>query len=51
LQQQLLESEASFRGIFKQAAVGVAHVSLDGHFKRANHRYADILAEKRVRSE
>ena len=47
LQQQLLETEASFRGIFEQAAVGVAHVSLDGHFKLANQRYADILGRTR----
>jgi len=47
LQQKLLETEASFRGMFEQAAVGVAHVSLDGHFKLANQRYADILGRTR----
>ncbi len=43
LQRQLRQNEASFRGIFEQAAVGVAHVSLEGRFKRVNQRYANIL--------
>ena len=47
LQQQLLISEANFRGIFEQAAVGVAHVTLDGQFKLVNQRYAQILGRTR----
>ncbi len=47
LQRQLAQSEAEFRGIFEQAAVGVAHVTLDGKFKLVNQRYADILEMSR----
>ena len=39
----LRESEAQFRGIFEQAAVGICHCSLEGMFLRVNHRMADIL--------
>ena len=37
------ESEASFRGLFEQAAVGIAHVTLDGVFARVNRRFAEIV--------
>ena len=41
---QLKESEARFRGLFEQAAVGVAQVeTLTGHFVRVNPAYSKIL--------
>jgi PAS domain S-box-containing protein len=43
LQRQFRQNQADFRGIIEQAAVGVAHVTLDGRFKLVNQRYADIL--------
>lgn len=39
----LRESEERFRATFEQAAVGIAHVALDGRFLRVNQRYAEIL--------
>lgn len=39
----LLESERQFRATFEQAAVGIAHVALDGRFLRINDRYCDLL--------
>jgi PAS domain S-box-containing protein len=38
----LRESEARFRGTFEQAAVGLAHVSIDGKFLRLNQRICEI---------
>jgi two-component system cell cycle sensor histidine kinase/response regulator CckA len=38
----LRESEARFRATFEQAAVGVAHVALDGRFLRVNQKLCDI---------
>ena len=38
----LRESEERFRATFNQAAVGIAHVALDGHFMRFNQKYCDI---------
>ncbi|MCX6046757.1 MAG: PAS domain S-box protein [Chloroflexi bacterium] len=35
-------SEARFRGTFEQAAVGLAHVSIDGRFLRVNQRSCEI---------
>ncbi len=40
---ELRESEARFRGIYEQAAVGIAHVSLTGRFFRVNQKLCDIL--------
>lgn len=40
--QALRESEALFRNTFAQAAVGIAHVSLEGQFIRLNQRFCDI---------
>lgn len=37
------ESEKRFRGTFENAAVGIAHVSLDGYWLRVNRRLCDIL--------
>ena len=36
------ESEARFRATFEQAAVGIAHVSLDGVFLRLNQKFCEI---------
>ena len=36
------EDEERFRGIFEQAAVGIAHVALDGTFIHLNQRFCDI---------
>lgn len=42
-QRSAARSEARFRGTFEQAAVGVAHVGLDGRWLRANARLCDML--------
>ncbi len=39
----LRESEELFRATFDQAAVGVAHVGLDGRWLRVNRKLCDIL--------
>ena len=39
----LHESEARFRATFEQAAVGIAHVGLDGRFLRVNRKLCEIL--------
>jgi PAS domain S-box-containing protein len=41
-QAALAESERRFRGTFELAAVGIAHVGLDGHFLRTNARFSAI---------
>lgn len=41
--QELRESEERFRSTFEQAAVGIAHVALDGTWLRINQRYCDIV--------
>ena len=43
----LLESEARFRGTFENAAVGVAHVALDGTWLDANKKLSDIVGYSR----
>ena len=37
------ESEERFSATFSQAAVGIAHVALDGRFLRINQKFCDIL--------
>jgi len=37
------ESEERFRATFEQAAIGMAHVSNDGHWLRVNQKLCDIL--------
>ncbi len=37
------ESEERFSATFSQAAVGIAHVALDGRFLRVNQKFCDIL--------
>jgi PAS domain S-box-containing protein len=39
----LHESEDRFRATFEQAAVGIAHVGLDGRFLRVNRKLCEIL--------
>ena len=42
-QRQAARSEARFRGTFEQAAVGVAHVALDGRWLGANATLCEML--------
>jgi PAS domain S-box-containing protein len=37
------ESEERFRATFEQAAIGMAHISYDGHWLRVNQKLCDIL--------
>ncbi len=39
----LHESEERFRATFEQAAVGIAHIGLDGRFLRVNRKLCEIL--------
>jgi chemotaxis protein methyltransferase CheR len=41
--EQIKESELRFRTTFEQAAVGIAHVSLEGKFLRINEKFGDIV--------
>lgn len=47
----LKDSEAQFRATFEQAAVGVAHVGLDGRWIRVNQRLCGILGYSREELE
>ena len=42
----LRESEGRFRATFEQAAMGIAHVSLEGRFLRINDKFCDIVGYK-----
>ncbi len=44
----LLESEARFRSTFEQAAVGIAHVGLDGRWLTFNQKLCDIVGYTEV---
>jgi PAS domain S-box-containing protein len=46
-EQVLRQSEERFRATFEQAAVGIAHVALDGRFMRVNRKFADIVGYTR----
>jgi PAS domain S-box-containing protein len=46
-EQALRESEARFRGTFEQAAVGIAHVSIEGSFIRLNDKFCEIFGRSR----
>jgi PAS domain S-box-containing protein len=46
-EEALRESEARFRGTFEQAAVGIAHVSVEGRFLRVNDKLCAILGHTR----
>lgn len=41
-EEKLRESEERFRATFQQAAVGIAHLSLDGHWLRVNSKLSEI---------
>jgi diguanylate cyclase (GGDEF)-like protein/PAS domain S-box-containing protein len=41
--EDLRESEQRFHGTFDQAAVGIAHVALDGHWLRVNQKLCEII--------
>ena len=43
----LRESEARFHGTFENAAVGMAHVGLDGAWREVNQRLCDIVGYSR----
>lgn len=45
--QALRDSEARFRTIFNQAAVGIVHGALDGRFLLVNDRFCDLLGYRR----
>jgi PAS domain-containing protein len=45
-----VESEALFRVTFENAAVGIAHVAVDGRFLRVNRRWSEITGYKRDES-
>ena len=47
-EQALAKSEAQFRTTFDQAAVGVAHVDLDGRWLRVNRRLCEMLGYSEV---
>lgn len=47
----LRESEARFRATFEQAAVGMAHVGLDGRFLRLNDKLCEITRYTRAELE
>jgi len=46
-EEALQESEKRFRATFEQAAVGMAHVGLDGRFLRLNQKLCDIVGYSR----
>src|SRR5690606_8865255 len=45
--ENLRESEERFRGTFEQAAVGIAHVALDGQFLRVNDKLCEMTGYSR----
>ena len=47
MQDALAESERRFRGTFEQAAVGMAHVGLDGRWLAVNGRLCEIVGYPR----
>lgn len=44
---KLRESEERFRGTLEQAAVGIAHATLEGHFQQVNQKFCDIVGYAR----
>ena len=40
---EIVDSEQRFRATFEQAAVGIAHVSLEGCFLRINQKFCEIV--------
>ena len=47
VEEELRESEERFRATFEQAAVGIAHVSVDGKFLRVNDKLCEITGYAR----
>ena len=47
-EQEIRESEERYRATFEQAAVGIAHVALDGQFLHINQKFCDILGYSRA---
>ncbi|MBS0663611.1 MAG: response regulator [Verrucomicrobia bacterium] len=47
IEESLRESEQRFRTTFEQAAVGIAHVELDGRFLRVNDKLCEITGYSR----
>jgi PAS domain S-box-containing protein len=45
---RLAESEQRFRATIEQAAVGIAHIALDGRWRLVNQRLCDILGYDRA---
>jgi diguanylate cyclase (GGDEF)-like protein/PAS domain S-box-containing protein len=41
------ESEARFRATFEQAAIGIAHISLDGRYVAVNQKFCEMLGRTR----
>jgi two-component system CheB/CheR fusion protein len=41
--QRISESELEYRSTFENAAVGIAHVDLDGYLTRVNRKFASII--------
>jgi PAS domain S-box-containing protein len=48
-EEALRDSEALFEATFDQAAIGIAHATLDGRWVRTNRRLGEILATPRDR--
>ena len=46
-EEALRESEERFRATFEQAAVGIAHVGLDGRWLRVNQKLCDVVGYSR----
>ena len=46
-QEKLRENEERFRGTFEQAAVGIAHVSMQGRYLRVNDKLCEITGYTR----
>jgi len=46
-EQALQENEEQFRATFEQAAVGIAHVGLNGQWLRVNHKLCEIVGYSR----
>jgi PAS domain S-box-containing protein len=46
-EEALRESEERFRGTFENAAVGIAHVDVNGRFLRVNEKLCDLLGYTR----
>ncbi len=42
-EENLRESEERFRSTFEQAAVGIAHISIEGKFLRINQRFCNMV--------